>query len=174
MIYLGVAAATVPVGIVLSTAGIGQSREAVIGVSSVPPLLAAMIAARAESNGRPDTWGKRAEHVTVGTRDGNRPTFGVALLRNLVKITLPWQLGHIVTIGAVYGGFETSDPLTLAATAVVYPLIGVQLWTCARGEGRGLHDRLARTAVSWRPASRTGCMSTAASARLFSPGAVLG
>ena len=139
-----------PVGIALSTAGIGQSRVAVIGVSSVPPLLAALIAARAESNGRRDTWGKRAEHVTVGTRDGNRPTFGVALLRNLVKITLPWQLGHIVTIGAVYGGFETSDPLTLAATAVVYPLIGVQMWTCARGEGHGLHDRLARTVVSRR------------------------
>ena len=55
VIYLGVAAATVPVGIALSTAGIGQSRTAVIGVSSVPPLLAALIRARAESDGRRDT-----------------------------------------------------------------------------------------------------------------------
>lgn len=149
--YLGVAAATVPIGIPLAMAGIGRYRWAVLGVSSVPPLIAAVIAARAESDGRRDTWGKRAEHLTVHTLDGNRPTFGVALLRNLVKITVPWQLGHAVAIGAIEGGFDTNDTLTLSTTAVLYPLVGVQLWACARGDGRGLHDRIARTVVSERP-----------------------
>lgn len=148
VVYLGVAAAMVPIGIPLSMAGIGRHRWAVVGVSSVPPLIAAVIAARAESNGRDDTWGKRAEHLTLRTVEGSRPTFGDALLRNLAKIAVPWQLGHVVAIGAVGGRFKTNDPLTLAATAVVYPLIGIQLWTCARGDGRGLHDRLAGTVVT--------------------------
>ena len=66
---------------------------------------------------------------------------------NLVKITVPWQIGHVVAIGAADGGFENGDPVTFAAGLATYPIIGIYLWTCARGDGRGVHDRLAGTVV---------------------------
>jgi hypothetical protein len=64
-----------------------------------------------------------------------------------VKIGIPWQLGHVVAIGSTFGGFERRDPATLAAAAVVYPLMVVMVVLAARGSGRALHDRLAGTQV---------------------------
>lgn len=151
--YFGVALATLPAGIWLNQAGIGSSRPAVIGLSFVSPLIAAAWAARAESTAARATWGKRAERLRVQTIDGDQATYPAALIRNLVKISLPWQIGHVVAIGASDGGLEDGDPLILAATAVIYPLIGIMVWLCARDSGRGLHDRLAGTVVTAEPAS---------------------
>jgi uncharacterized RDD family membrane protein YckC len=146
--YLGVAAATVPVGLVLRHEGIGQHPGFLLAVSAVPPLVASVIAARQESGAHRATWGKRRQGLVVTTSSGERVPFGRALVRNLVKIGIPWQLGHTVAIGAAYGGFERGDPLTLAATAVTYPLVAVMIVAVARGTGRGLHDRVAGTAVA--------------------------
>lgn len=54
--YLGVAAATVPMGPVAARVGIGESPVYVVSASAVPVLIAVGIAARAESH-RCATWG---------------------------------------------------------------------------------------------------------------------
>ena len=154
--YLGIAAATLPVGIVLQQTGVGQHQWAVWGLSAVPPLLAAGVAARAESGPARATWGKRRLRLVVdgsagGTRDGatteEAPSPGRALLRNLVKITIPWQVGHTVAIGAAYGGFEDGDPVTIVAGGLSYLIIGVLVGGVVLGQGRAVHDRLAGTRV---------------------------
>lgn len=149
--YLGIAACEVPIGVAALQLGWADNRPFVYAMSCVPPAFAALIAARAESSSARATWGKRREHLTVddsrqGTH-GQRISFSRGLVRNLVKVALPWQLGHTVALGAAAGGFETNDPVTMGATAVLYPLLGVMLWTGLRGDGRALHDRIAGTLV---------------------------
>ncbi|HEX6055842.1 MAG TPA: RDD family protein, partial [Intrasporangium sp.] len=126
-------------------------RPLVYALSCAPPILAAVIAARAEASSARATWGKRREGLTVhdalAVTVGQRIPFKRALVRNLVKISLPWQLGHTVAFGAAEGGFEKLDPVTIGAAAALYPLLGVMLWTALRGDGRAVHDRVAATQV---------------------------
>lgn len=51
-------------------------------------------------------------------------------------------------MGAAFGGFDEADPLTIAATAVTYPLLTVMIGTVTLGSGRGIHDRLAQAHVT--------------------------
>lgn len=146
--YLGVAAAMVPVGIVVAaTTDLGTSRAYSQLVSAVPPAIATVIAARAESGPRRATWGKRRRGLEVVAKGGGTPGFGAALLRNTAKIFLPWQLGHLTTIGAIWGAFDEGDPLTIGASIGCYALMAAYAWTVLRGSGRGIHDLLAGTTV---------------------------
>ncbi|MGP9539903.1 RDD family protein [Brachybacterium sp. AOP43-C2-M15] len=147
--YLGVAAATLPVGVlVVTTTDLG--RVPLFGhlVSTVPPAIATVLAARAEAGPHRATWGKRRQGLEVVGRDGGAMSLGEALGRNALKIFVPWQLGHLTAIGAAWGGFEERDPLTLASSIAVYTVIGVHAWTGLRGTGRGVHDLLAGSRVT--------------------------
>lgn len=147
--YLGVAAAFVPAGIlVATTTDLGSRPWYGHLVSAVPPAIATVIAARAESGPRRATWGKRREGLEVAAADGAPLTLGRALARNTAKVFVPWQLGHTVAVGAAWGGFEDGDPLTLSASAAVYAVIGLYAWTTLRGSGRGVHDLLATSRVA--------------------------
>lgn len=143
--YLGLAAATVPLGLLLNGGGRSPSRSVVLAVSAVPPLAATLLAALQET--RSGTPGQRRQGLRVVNAAGERPDLTQALIRNTAKIGLPWQLGHVVAIGSSFGGFERHDPLTLGAAALVYPELAVSLATAATGSGRALHDRLAGTRV---------------------------
>jgi uncharacterized RDD family membrane protein YckC len=146
--YLGIAAATVPVGVVIATTTDLGSRPLYAHlVSIVPPVIATVVAARAESGPRRATWGKRRQGLEVVGADGGAPTPREALVRNASKILVPWQIGHMTAISAAWGGFETGDALAYGSSAAVYALIGVYAWTGLRGSGRGPHDRLAGTHV---------------------------
>jgi uncharacterized RDD family membrane protein YckC len=153
--YLGIAAATIPVGMVVATRTELGSRP-LYGhlISVVPPLLATVVAARAESGPRRATRGKRRQGLEVIGTGGEAPTPREALVRNAAKILLPWQLGHTTAISAAWGGFEKGDPLAYGSSAAVYLLIGVYAWTGLRGSGRGPHDRLAGTHVVGTVAAR--------------------
>ncbi|PWH05119.1 hypothetical protein DEO23_15105 [Brachybacterium endophyticum] len=151
--YMGIAAALLPIGVPVAL-GIHDTEIArVIALvsSSIPPILASLWAARAESAGSAATWGKRRERLQVvaaGPSTGPA-SFPRALLRNAVKIALPWELGHVVAIGAVYGDLDdgsSSAPVS-AAMILVYPLVLGLLGTVVLGSGIGLHDRLAGTRV---------------------------
>ncbi len=144
---LGVAAAMVPFGAAAHRAGWGAHRSFVLGVSAVPPLLATVLAARQEAGPRAGTPGKRREGLVVTTGSGAPVPLARALVREAVKIGVPWQLGHVVAVGAAYGGFARRDPLTLVATALTYPLLAVMAAAAALGSGRALHDRVAGTVV---------------------------
>lgn len=145
--YLAVAAATVPLGVVAAAKGWGKSRAFVLGVSSIPPLVATVIAARQETGPMATTFGKRRQGLVVRSRDGAPVTFKRGLIRNAVKVGIPWQLGHVVAVGAAVGYCDDADPLTLAATALIYPLVGAMVVAGTTGSGRALHDRLVGTVV---------------------------
>lgn len=146
--YLGIAAATAPVGVVLATTTeLGASRLYSHLISAVPPAIATVVTARAESGPHRATWGKRRQGLTVLTVDGAPLSGGRALARSVVKVFVPWQLGHLTAVGAAWGGFEDGDVLTYAASIAVYLVIGVYAWTSLRGSGRGVHDLLARSRV---------------------------
>lgn len=152
LLYLGIAAVEVPVGLAAIRFGwAGNNRTWVYAASAVAPVVAAVLAARAESGPQQATVGKRREHlkVVLGSGHGHDERISIArgLVRNVVKITVPWQLGHTVALGASWGGFEDHDPLTLVSAVLVYPLLGAMAWTGLRADGRGLHDRAASTHV---------------------------
>ena len=142
--YLGLAAALVPLGLVLHPRG-RPSRASLLALSALPPVAATLLAARQEATG--GTPGHRRAGMVVVTADGSPPGPGRALLRNALKTGLPWQLGHVVALGAAAGGFERRDPQLLAATELVYPWLAVAAVAVATGTGRGLHDRAAGTTV---------------------------
>ncbi|TDE90047.1 RDD family protein [Occultella glacieicola] len=146
--YLGIAAATVPFGLVARSAGWGQEQAVVFAMSAVPPILATVLAARRESGPAGATWGKRRFALRVRTADGGPVPFGRALLRNTLKIAIPWQLGHAVAIGAAFGGYDDGDPATIAATVLTYPVIGVMIAGVLVGQGRTYYDRIAGSTVS--------------------------
>jgi uncharacterized RDD family membrane protein YckC len=122
-----VAASTVPIGVVLNRLGLGGDRWVVLVVSALPPSVATVIAGLQEAGPHQSTLGKRRERLAVADAAGHPLTLSRALLRNAVKIGIPWQLGHVVAIGASFGGFEQRDPLTLVATAVTYPLLAAMV-----------------------------------------------
>lgn len=146
--YLGVAAAMVPLGLVLQDTDWVQRPAVVHALSAVPPVIATVLAARQESASGA-TWGKRRLHLTVDGQEAGSgpPTFGRALLRNTLKIAVPWQIGHTVAVGAAFGGFEDGDPLTMVAGGLSYLVIGVLVAGVVLGEGRAVHDRLTGTCV---------------------------
>ena len=148
--YLGVALATVPIGLAVQAAG-PPSRTVVLALSAIPPVVATVWAARAES-ARGATWGKRRLGLRVVADDAAPLTFARGLVRNAVKIAVPWQVGHVLAVGAAFGRFDEMDPLTLGAGILTYPLLGAMIWAVAWGAGRGLHDRVARTRVVGEPA----------------------
>jgi len=143
--HLGLAVATVPVGLLVHRQGWARSRTVVLALSAVPPLLATVLAARGDAG--VGTAGHRRAGLVVLDAAGGPPGLGRALVRNAVKTGLPWQLGHVVAVGASRGGFEDHDPATLAATAVVYPYLVAAGLAVAAGSGRALHDRVAGTRV---------------------------
>lgn len=146
--YLGIAAATVPLGLLAASQGWSDRRWFLVAVSALPPALATVVAAWRESRSEPAvTPGKRWQGLSVVAAGGGTPRLNRALLRNAVKIGVPWQLGHVVAIGAAYGAFEERDVLTYASAMVVYPLIIAMIMTVVFGRGLGLHDRVAGTWV---------------------------
>ncbi|SFM97455.1 RDD family protein [Pseudonocardia ammonioxydans] len=148
--YLGIAVATAPLG---ALAGRARERERLHAfasvVSVVPPLVATVLAARAEAR-YGATPGKRSHGLQVTAAGGGSAGTGRCLLRNIAKIAVPWQLGHMATIAGVFGGIERRDPLAVAITVAAYALPAVMVTCVVTGSGRAIHDRIAGTAV--RPA----------------------
>lgn len=145
--FLGLAVATVPVGITVHRSAAVPPRPGTIwAISAVLPVVATVWMAREESRPERATWGKRSRGLEVTTTDGDPPRFARAMLRNTVKIAVPWQLGHTVAIGAANGGFERGSGL-LAVSIGTYAAVGALIGSVALGSGRGIHDRIAGTVV---------------------------
>lgn len=146
-VYLGVAASTAPIGLVINRLGRGGERKVALGISALPPVAATVLAAVQEAGPRQATLGKRRDGLVVTDTGGRSLTLSRALIRNAIKIGIPWQLGHVVAIGASFGGFHRRDPLSLGAAAVTYPLLAVMIIAVAHRHGRALHDRVAGSQV---------------------------
>lgn len=145
--YLAIAAATAPLSVLAEKAQErGRLREFAWVVSAVPPLIATVVAARGEARSG-TTAGKRHHGLRVVSIEGTAAGTGRCLLRNVVKIAVPWQLGHMVAVESAFGGLERRDPLIITAAVVSYSLPAVMIaFVCGR-QGRALHDRIAGTTM---------------------------
>ncbi|WP_020016640.1 RDD family protein [Promicromonospora sukumoe] len=131
------------VGIPLYLAGVTTGWSAVT-TNVVSALLTALpltiFLAVLESGPRQATIGKRVLGLkVVGARDGGRLTFARALLRNALKVALPWTIGHAAAIGLV--GSTTVGPGLVALTVAAYVLPIVWVGTLFAGAGRTPYDR---------------------------------
>lgn len=83
--------------------------------------------------------------------NGERISWGRSLLRNLLKLGLPWTLGHLAAISLATGGgwdAQVGAVLSLAVPAAY-------LVSLFAGDGRTIYDHLAGTMViSTRPGRR--------------------
>ena len=159
-VWIGlVAAITVPLFLVGATASLPPVAEnAVAALVTVVPITIAL--AVMESGPRQSTPGKRARRLVVrDARTGDALPFRRALLRNAVKIALPWAVGHaavyaIVGASGATGGVGASVPPGVEAlTAIAYVLPAVWLVTLLLGSGRTPYDRIAGAVVA-RPTPR--------------------
>ncbi|WP_193106532.1 RDD family protein [Brachybacterium sp. FME24] len=159
--YLGIAAAMLPLGASVNLlTDLASHRGYAYAISAVPPAIATVIATRAESGDRRATWGKHRRGLQVvedrredSDASGTPLSASRALLRNTVKIFVPWQLAHVTGVGAAWGGFEKREPVTCSAAVLTYATIAVFAVMCLRGSGRGPHDLAAGSVVIPVPAT---------------------
>lgn len=148
---LGWAAVTALVGVPLYLAGVIRPTSAIVLnivgalVIIVPVVIAAAVL---ESRRAAATPGKRVLRLRVS---GGRsvPSFGRALLRNALKIGLPWLVGH-AAVFALTSSRSTGGPTGAAAdvSLLVAYILPIAYVICLF-VGRGLtpYDRLSRTRV---------------------------
>ncbi|MFD6445314.1 RDD family protein [Promicromonospora sp. NPDC060204] len=99
-----------------------------------------------ESGARQATIGKRVLGLkVVGVMDGGRLSFGSALLRNALKVAVPWTIGHAAAIGLV--GSSAVGPGLAILTAAAYILPITYVVTLFVGQGRTPYDRAGRARV---------------------------
>jgi uncharacterized RDD family membrane protein YckC len=151
LVWVAVVAA---VGITLYLTGVTRSIDGVTGnivgfVTLVAPITLAL--AWRESSPKQATPGKRLRRLTVqvvGT--GSRVRFGRALLRNAIKLAVPWELGHTVAFTMATGG-GIVPAWIVPVIALTYALPLVYLVTLFVGDGRTVYDRIAGTVVTLTP-----------------------
>ena len=72
---------------------------------------------------------------------------GRSLARNVIKIAVPWELGHTVALGYVSAA-STNVPVWLwVLTAIIYGWLLLNLILLIIPSRKPLHDRVARTNV---------------------------
>lgn len=103
--------------------------------------------ARWESRG--GTPGKRVLRLRVTALHDGPPSLWRALLRNALKVALPWQLGHLVAADFMSTPVDATVPAsTYVSSVVVYALMALYLGGLFLGSGRPLYDVLAGTDVA--------------------------
>jgi uncharacterized RDD family membrane protein YckC len=165
--YLIIPALLIPLGLLLGRRGVTLSSLAVNGIGFAFVIAPATAwAAWWEARPRGATAGKRLLRLQViDRRTGGLPSGRQALVRNLVKITVPWELGHAVALG--YANLEGGEvPVWLwVLTAITYGWVLANLVLLLMRSGKPAHDRLARTVVTRaqfvRTAPRAGSQCTA-------------
>jgi hypothetical protein len=146
LVHLAVPVALVPVGVILRRRGHRVSPSLACAFSAVAPVAATVLASVQDVRG--GTWGHQSQRLVVSTRDSTALSFRRALIRNLVKVGVPWQLGHVVAISAATGQLDRRHPWAVAATALVYSWAAAEVATTAFGSGHALHDHAAHTTIS--------------------------
>jgi hypothetical protein len=144
---LGWIAIVAAVGIPLYRAGVvslhGPLAENLVGLVVVIPVVAA--AAWLESSPGSATPGKRALGLSVRFRSPGR-RLPRAVLRNGLKIGVPWAIGHLAVFAIVDAGSRLPGWVGwLTAAAYVLPVLW--LLSLLLPGARTIYDRLSRTEV---------------------------
>ena len=145
-------AATAAIGVPLYLAGVITALNItalnIVGalVIVVPVVTAA---AWCESRSVQATPGKRAMGLVV--REGPaRAKFRVALLRNVLKLGVPWLIGH-AAVFAIVSSSGVSDSVPIAVwvlTALAYVIPIIWILSLFIGVGRTPYDRICGTNVT--------------------------
>ena len=147
--YLIIPALLLPVGLLLIRRGVMLSSLAVNALAFALVIVPATAwAAWREARPRGATVGKRLLRLQVIDRRTPAGSSGrQALVRNLIKIALPWELGHTVALG--YANLEGGPvPIWLwVLTAITYSWVIANLTLLFLRSGRPVHDRLAGTVL---------------------------
>ncbi|WP_051215508.1 RDD family protein [Granulicoccus phenolivorans] len=157
MLYAGLLAL---VGVPLTRAGVlGPLPLAAANVLAALVLVVpvVLVLAGLEAGRRAATVGKRvlglrlagaAGAGAAGTGAPGAPGYPRALLRNAVKVALPWLIAHSAVYGIWDGSARGAVPgWVWPAFAVAYAIPLVWLVTLFVGTGRTPYDRLARVSV---------------------------
>lgn len=149
---LGWVAITVAVGVPLYLSGVTAHLSAIASnliAALVTVVPVTVVLARLESGPRQASIGKRARHLrVVEAVTGSRVSFRRSILRNTLKIGLPWTIGH----AAVYAIVRTSGSGPVGAsvwvlTAVAYLVPLTYVGSLFVGTGRPPYDLIAGTDV---------------------------
>lgn len=140
LVWLALVAA---IGIPLYVAGMTGQWSAVttnVVAALVTAVPLTIFLAVLESGARQASVGKRVLGLKVVTaRDGGRLSFASALLRNALKVAVPWTIGHAAAIALV--GSTNMNPGLVTLTAAAYVLPIVYVVTLFVREGRTPYDR---------------------------------
>ena len=146
--YLGVAAATVPLGLALRRRRPEWISEPTVqALSAVPVVAATAWAAWAESGSRQGTPGKRAMGLRTEAVEGGRLPLPRAAVRATAKVAIPWQLGHTATIHGMWGGFEKPDALPVGSYAATSAAMIAGIVPVVRRGGLTIPELLAGSRV---------------------------
>ena len=146
-----VAAVGVPLYLTGRTSGLGPLALNLVGLALV--VLPVTIALTVMECGRYEaTPGKLKFGLRVRVDPtGARITWQRSLLRNLLKLGVPWSLGHLGAIAVAAGGGIDAQIGAILSMAVPVAYV-VSLFV---GDGRAIYDRLAGTMViSTKPGRR--------------------
>lgn len=143
LVWVGVLAA---IGVPLYLGGFTTASDPLVLNAVAAALLvipATIWLAAFEAGGKHATLGKRALRLRVVPVEGAQLTFARALLRNGLKITVPWLIGH----AAVYSLVERVDSFAVALLVAAYVLPILYLVMLFAPGHRTAYDRISRTSV---------------------------
>ena len=152
VIIVGYAAALIPLGILLYNLSVRVSSPTwnlVLFALLIAP--ATVWLALWEAGRRAASPGKRLLRLQVRTADDQPVSFARALLRNGIKVALPWELGHTAA-------FTLSSPSASGPPVIAAEVSGIAACVIALtyavslivGTQRTPYDRLAGTLVADR------------------------
>ena len=109
-----------------------------------------------ESSARQASIGKHLRRLlVVNSRTCVRVSYRRALVRNTMKIAVPWTIGHAAVFGIVASSAEGAVPPWIwVATAFAYVLPAAYVASLFLGTGQTPYDRISGTSVTLR--SRSG------------------
>lgn len=140
LVVAGVAALLISSG---PSRGLGPLALHLIGIAVV--VLPSTVGLTVLEAGRYEATPGKLKYGLRVRRDpsGERISWGRSLARNLLKLGLPWTLGHlaVISVGSSLGVDAVIGVLASAAVPVAYVV------SLLIGDGRTIYDRLAGTMV---------------------------
>jgi uncharacterized RDD family membrane protein YckC len=144
-------AITAAIGVPLYAAGITSPMDplALNVVSALVVVVPVVVGlAWTEAGRQQATPGKRLRRLrVVDAETGRRVTFGRALIRNALKVGLPWTIGHIAVVAIVESPEGSVSGLIWVLTALAYVLPLVYVASLFTRGGRTPYDAAARARV---------------------------
>jgi len=145
-------AITAAVGVPLYLSGVTHSVGAVASnlvaaLMTVVP--ATFVLSVLESSPREASIGKRTRHLrVVDAVTGSRVSFRRSILRNTLKIGVPWTIGHAAVFSIVQAGGSRPVPVSVwLLTVVAYVLPIMYVVFLFVGQGRTPYDLISSTVV---------------------------